>query len=85
MTVEQHRQAFLMMLAQVAGSFDRLIDRGELYTRLDQLNYHQLALYVDDADGPRISAGLQALLEPYFEPAPGKSRIIISVISVPDA
>jgi DNA-binding transcriptional ArsR family regulator len=85
MTVEQHRQAFLTMLAHLAGNFDRLIERGELYTRMGQLNYRQLALYVDDADAPTINEGLLALLEPYFEPAPGKDRIMLSVITVPDA
>jgi len=85
MTVEQHRQAFLMMLARVAGDFDRFIDRGELYTRMEQLNYHQLALYVGSDDATPISEGLLALFEPYMQQAPGKTRIMLSVISVPDA
>jgi hypothetical protein len=85
MTVEQHRQAFLMLLARLAEEFDQFVGRGELYSRISQFNYSQLPLYVDDADAATISEGLSALLQPYLRQAPGKTRITVSLISVPDA
>ncbi|MFF5991403.1 helix-turn-helix domain-containing protein [Prauserella flavalba] len=85
MTVEQHREAMLTMLAQVAGSFDRLVERGELFSRNDQLNYRQVAIYVDQDDAAAIGERLLEVLEPYFEHAPGKDRVMLSLISVPEA
>ncbi|MDR7383884.1 hypothetical protein [Promicromonospora iranensis] len=58
--------------------------RAALHSRNEQLNYRQLALYVDENDAEAISAGLLDVLAPYFEPAPGKSRTTLSLISVPD-
>lgn len=84
MSVEHHRQAFLGMLAQVAAGFDHLVESGELRDRVGLLNYRQLALYVDEGDAEAISAGLLNVLGPYFEPAPGKSRIVLSTITVPE-
>lgn len=84
MTVEQHRTSLLAMLVQVAGSFDRLVERGGLYARIDQLNYRQVALHVDERDAAAISDGLLKVLAPYFEDAPGKSRIMLSMISIPE-
>ena len=85
MTVEQHQQAFLTLLTRLAEQFDQFVARGELYTRVSQFNYSQLALYVDDDDAATISEGLLALLQTYQQQAPGKSRITLSLISVPEA
>jgi hypothetical protein len=84
MTVEQHRQAFLMLLTRLAEQFDQVVARGELYTRISQFNYSQLAVYVDDDDAAAISEGLLALLQPYLQEAPGKSRVTLSMISLPE-
>jgi hypothetical protein len=85
MTVEQHRQAFLMLLTRLAQDFDEVVERGELYTRISQLNYSQLAVYVDDDDAATISEGLLALLQPYLQQTPGKSHVTLSMISMPTA
>ncbi|TDU82224.1 helix-turn-helix protein [Kribbella voronezhensis] len=84
MTPEQHRQGFLLMLSRLAADFDRMVERGDLYERLPQLGYHQAALYVDAADQAVISQGINAVLEPYLEDAPGKDRVVLSVIALPD-
>lgn len=85
MTVAQHRASFLTMLAQAAGGFDRLVARGELHSSAEELNYRQVALYVDRDDVATINEGLQHLLSPYLRESPGKSRVMLSFISVPDA
>jgi hypothetical protein len=84
MTPEQHRQAFLLMLTRLAADFDRLVDRGDLYPRLNQLGYSQLALYVDADDFAAIQQGINALLEPHLHETPGKDRIVLSLIALPD-
>jgi hypothetical protein len=84
MTPEQHRQAFLLMLTRLAADFDRLLDRGDLYPRMDQLGYSQLALYVDAAELEAIREGINALLEPHLQESPGKDRIVLSLIALPD-
>jgi hypothetical protein len=84
MTPEQHRQAFLLMLTRLAADFDRLLDRGDLYPRMDQLGYSQLALYVDAAELEAIREGINALLEPHLQESPGKDRVVLSLIALPD-
>lgn len=84
MTPEQHRRAFLMMLTRLAADFDRFVERGDLDTRLDHLGYSQLALYVDGADLEALRENLNALLEPHLTESPGKERLTLSVISLPD-
>ena len=69
MTADQHRQAFLLMLTRLAADFDRLVDRGDLYPRLEQLGYAQLALYVDAAELDTIRDGINALLKPHLQEA----------------
>jgi hypothetical protein len=84
MTPEQHRQAFLLMLTRLAADFDRLLDRGDLYPRMDQLGYSQLALYVDAAELEAMREGINALLEPHLQGSPGKDRVVLSLIALPD-
>jgi DNA-binding transcriptional ArsR family regulator len=84
MTPEQHRQAFLMMLTGLAADFDRAVDRGDLETRMSQLGYGQLAVYVDPTDLDTIRQGINAVLEPHLQDAPGKDRVVLSFIAVPD-
>ncbi|MEI8411776.1 MULTISPECIES: helix-turn-helix domain-containing protein [unclassified Kribbella] len=84
MTPDQHRQAFLLLLTRLAADFDRLVDRGDLYPRLNQLTYAQLALYVDPTDLATLRQAINALLEPHLQAAPGKDRVVLSLIALPD-
>ncbi|WP_350274318.1 helix-turn-helix domain-containing protein [Kribbella sp. HUAS MG21] len=85
MTPEQHRQAFLMLLTRLAADFDRVIDTGDLYPRLHQLGYSQLALYLDDHDMTTFRQAFADLVAPYLAESPGKDRIVMSVFSLPDS
>ncbi|HET6739604.1 MAG TPA: helix-turn-helix domain-containing protein [Kribbella sp.] len=85
MTPDQHRQAFLMLLTRLAADFDRLADSGELYPRMHQLGYSQLALYLDQNDMDEFRARFTELVEPYLAEAPGKDRIVLSTFSLPDS
>ncbi|MEV5966275.1 helix-turn-helix domain-containing protein [Kribbella sp. NPDC051952] len=84
MTPEQHRQAFLLVLTRLAADFDRLVESGDLYPRMAQLGYSQLALYVDSEDLTTIRDGISALLEPHLQETPGKDRVVLSMIALPD-
>ena len=84
MTPDQHRQAFLLLLTRMAADFDRFLDRGDIYPRINQLGYSQLALYVDLADLETIRQGFNALVEPHLTETPGKDRVVLSVFALPD-
>src|SRR5690242_20562264 len=85
MTPDQHRQAFLMMLTRLAADFDRVIETGDLYARMNQLGYSQLALYLSPDDMTAFRAGFEKLIEPYLAEAPGKDRVVLSTFSLPDS
>ncbi|WP_329001932.1 helix-turn-helix domain-containing protein [Kribbella sp. NBC_00709] len=84
MTPEQHRQAFLLLLTGLAADFDRAVERGDLEARLPQLGYSQLALYVGPEDLDAIRDGVNAVIEPHLSEAPGKDRVTLSFIALPD-
>ncbi|MGW1344656.1 hypothetical protein ACWCOV_26685 [Kribbella sp. NPDC002412] len=84
MTPDQHRQAFLLLLTRLAADFDRLLDRGDLYPRLNQLGYSQLAIYADPTELATLREAINALLQPHLKEAPDKARIILSLIALPD-
>ncbi|TCC31191.1 helix-turn-helix domain-containing protein [Kribbella sindirgiensis] len=85
MTPDQHRQAFLMLLTRLAADFDRVVDSGDLYPRLHQLGYSQLALYLSSEDMAVVRAGFEKLIEPYLAESPGKDRVVLSLFSLPDS
>jgi len=84
MSPDQHRRALLLLLTQLTADFDRLVERGDLETRLEQLGYTQVSLYVDSADLETLRSGMQALVEPYLQARPGKDRVTWSIVSLPD-
>ncbi|MEU0092114.1 helix-turn-helix domain-containing protein [Kribbella sp. NPDC006257] len=84
MTPEQHRQGFLLMLTRLAADFERAVERGDLTSRLTQLGYGQLALYVDAADLETVRQGINAVVEPYLQQSPAKDRVSLSLIALPD-
>ncbi|GAA1152275.1 helix-turn-helix domain-containing protein [Kribbella jejuensis] len=85
MTPDQHRQAFLMMLTRLAADFDRVIDNGDLYPRMNQVGYSQLAMYMSQQDLDDFRARFTELIEPYLAAAPGKDRVVLSMFSLPDS
>lgn len=84
MTIEQHRQALLLLLSGLGADFDQLAGSGELYDRLEQLGYSQVALYLDPGDQARLREALRKAVEPYLREAPGKDRVMYSLIALPD-
>lgn len=84
---QQHRMSLTVMLAQIAGDFERLVDRGDLPARVDELSYGQTALYVDPDEATTLSADLMGVLAPYMEQSTDrpKPRLMLSVIAIPDA
>ncbi|TDW81911.1 helix-turn-helix protein [Kribbella pratensis] len=85
MTPDQHRQAFLMMLTRLAADFDRVVESGDLYPRLHQLGYSQLALYLSPDDMTAFRSAFEELIAPYLAESPGKDRVVLSMFSLPDS
>ena len=75
-----------LLLAQIAGDFERLIQRDELAARGDELSYGQTALYVSPDQVSTLSADLLRVLAPYMEQSADdpKPRLMLSVIAIPD-
>jgi hypothetical protein len=84
MTPAQHRQAFLMLLTRLAADFDRVVESGDLYPRIHQLGYSQLALYLSSEDMAAFRSAFAALVEPYLAESPGTDRVVLSMFSLPD-
>ncbi|RZT13180.1 helix-turn-helix protein [Kribbella sp. VKM Ac-2569] len=85
MTPDQHRQAFLMLLTRLAADFDRVVESGDLYPRLHQLGYSQLALYLSPEDMTAFRSAFEELITPYLAESPGKDRVVLSMFSLPDS
>ncbi|WP_344234388.1 helix-turn-helix domain-containing protein [Kribbella hippodromi] len=85
MTPDQHRQLFLMMLTRLAADFDRVIESGDLYPRMDHLGYLQLALYLTPEDMTTFRTEFHALVEPYLQDAPGRARVALTLFALPDS
>lgn len=76
------RQLFLVFLAHVGGQMDRFLESAD-EELLGMSGAAQTVLHVDLADLEAIQEGLTALLADYREPAPGKVRISLSTVLVP--
>ncbi|MDX3006343.1 helix-turn-helix domain-containing protein [Kribbella solani] len=85
MTPEQHRQLFLMLLTRLAADFDRLIESDDLYPRMDQVGYLQMALYLTPEDMTTFRTAFHALVEPYLKQTPGRDRVALSLVALPDS
>jgi DNA-binding transcriptional ArsR family regulator len=84
MTPDQHRRGLLLMLTQLTADYDRVVEHGYLDSRHEQFGFNQVSLYVDSDDLDTLRRGLQTLVEPYLRAAPGKDRITLSTVSLPD-
>jgi hypothetical protein len=86
MSPAQHRVGLNLVLAQIAGDYDRAVDQGLVAARGDELSYGQAALYLGPDDLPRLQAELDRVLAPYLQPpdTEDRRRLLLSVIAIPD-
>jgi DNA-binding transcriptional ArsR family regulator len=74
MTPEQHRQAFLVYIAALVGSFDRYLDAGDVDLRRDGVSYRITGLWLDDAELAELRGKIDELFRPYLALDPSKDR-----------
>lgn len=84
MRPEQLRQLFLTFLGQLGSQMDRFVDEADP-AQWAMSGAAQTVLYVDDEDLPQIQQRLAELLADYREPAPGRSRVTLSTVLLPDS
>ena len=87
MTPDEHRRGFLSFVGAVIGSFDRYLDQEGAAPGVDPMGYRQVAMWLTDEEAAQMAADLTRALEPYREktPAPGRRRVLLSTVLVPDA
>ncbi|WP_225753421.1 helix-turn-helix domain-containing protein [Actinotalea sp. Marseille-Q4924] len=85
MTVEQHRQAFLVFTLGLLGDADRYLAAGDVDPVRDGVGYRTHAVHLSDAELEEMVQELRDVLLPRFahEPAPGRRRRLFSTVLLP--
>ncbi|QVQ51952.1 helix-turn-helix domain-containing protein [Spiractinospora alimapuensis] len=78
------RQIYLVFLAQLSGQLDRFLESADP-DLLALSGAAQTVLHVDGDDLAALQEGLAALLADYREAKPGKRRVTLSTVLLPDA
>jgi hypothetical protein len=87
MSPEEHRRAFVTFVAGLIGDFDRYLARGDVDLARDLVGYRQYAAHLSDDEMRELVADLRGVILPRLEhePAPGRTRRLISHVLMPDA
>lgn len=85
MSVEEHRQAFLVFVLNLLGEYDRYLGAGDVDLARDGVGYRVHALHLSDEELAGLVADLRAVLLPRLalEPAPGRRRRLVSTVLLP--
>ncbi len=85
MTVEQHRQAFLVFASTLLGDFERYLDAGDVDLERDLVGYRQLPLHLTDEELVQMLGDLNAALLPWVQKAPavGARRRVFTTVLMP--
>lgn len=85
MTVEQHRQAFLLFVSTLLGDFERYLERGDIDLERDLVGYRQVPLQLTDEELVQMLGDLNAALLPWVQraPSPGAQRRIFTTVLMP--
>lgn len=86
MTPDQHRQGFLTFVAALLADFDRYLTTGDVDLGRDRVGFTQRAMHLSDEEMDAFLADLVAVIAPRLqhEPAPGRTRRLVSMVIVPD-
>nr|WP_297424598.1 helix-turn-helix domain-containing protein [uncultured Actinotalea sp.] len=82
MSVEEHRQGFLVFMLNLLGEFDRYLGSGDVDLARDGVGYRVLALHLSEDELADLVADLRAVLLPRLalEPGPGRRRRLVSTV-----
>ncbi|MEU6412692.1 helix-turn-helix domain-containing protein [Microbispora sp. NPDC046933] len=82
---EEHRQAFMTFVALLLADFDRYLSRDEIDMGRDGVGFRQAAMYLSDEEFLDFLRDLKEVLVPRLanQPAPGRTRRLLSTIVMP--
>lgn len=85
MSVEQHRQAFLVFVSTLLGEFERYLDAGDVDLERDLVGYRQVPLHLSDDELVEMLGDLNAALLPWVQraPGPGRRRRVLTTVLMP--
>ena len=85
MTPEDHKRGFAAFVAGMLATFDRYVDRGDIDLVRDQVAYRQYALWMTDDEFTGFLEGIGEVYRRSAEqgPAPGRTRRVLSLVSLP--
>lgn len=86
MTKDEHLSAFITFVGTLIHTFERYLDQPDFDLGRDGAGYRQAGLWVSPEELQELTTSLRDVLTPYAsqKPAPGRSRISLSTILVPD-
>jgi hypothetical protein len=78
---------FTQFLGQLLGYFSRYIQKGDVDIVRDNVAFQIFPFYLNEAEISELGHSLNTALLPYAknEPSPDRRRLIMGVISLPDA
>jgi hypothetical protein len=84
---EEYVRLFTQYLGQLLGYFVRYIQRGNVDFGRDNVLFEMFPVYLSKAEVQGLGQALNAALLPYLknEPSPERQRIILGLMSLPDA
>ncbi|HEX4977149.1 MAG TPA: helix-turn-helix domain-containing protein [Nocardioides sp.] len=85
MSVEQHRQAFLVFVSTLLAEFDRYLDGSDVDLERDLVGYRQVPLHLTDEELVQLLGELSSVLLPWAQksPGPGRRRRIFTTVLMP--
>jgi hypothetical protein len=85
MTPDEHRQAFLAMVAGLIGDFDRYLARGDVDPLRDGATFRMAGMWLDDAEFMEFIREFVIVVQPRLAKAPrkGRKRRILWTILLP--
>ncbi|EYR62215.1 ArsR family transcriptional regulator [Actinotalea ferrariae CF5-4] len=85
MSLDDHRQAFLVFALGLLGEYDRYLATGDVDLARDRVGYRSNALHLSDDELDEMVAALREVVLPRLahEPAPGRRRRLLSTVLLP--
>ena len=83
---DQLRTMFTVFVAGLAGDLDRYLERDHIDPARDGVAFRQTAVWLSDEELEQFAAQFKKLLDTFggHQPAPGRTRRILSTILIPD-
>ena len=85
MTAEDHRKTFTAFVGGLLADFDQYLTRDPADPTADGVSYQQAALWLTDAEMAELSTAIREAVTARLgqDPGPGRTRRMISLVTMP--